>query len=67
MATARQLAPQRDGREDVAGVAEGGEEEAAPFPGPVQTSSASSRTMRMRSSASKAMGEIISVPTPASR
>ena len=65
MSALRQGAAQRDRGEGVAGVAEGGEQEAAPVG--AQTISASSRTMRLRSSGSKAMGEVIRVPTPASR
>jgi hypothetical protein len=65
VAASRQLAAERYCREGMAGVAEGGEEEAPPLP--VQTISASWRTIRFRSSGSNATGEVISVPTPASR
>ena len=64
MAARGQRPPERDGREGVAGVAEGGEEDAQLR---AQTSSATSRTMRRRESASKAIGMTMSVPTPASR
>ena len=79
MAAAGELTPERDGREGVARVAEGGEEETPPagssrlagcarmFSLVAQTSSASSRTRRLRSSASNDIGEMSSVPTPASR
>lgn len=67
MAPPGQLGAQRYGGKYVARVPEGGEEEAAPLWGFAQTSSAISRTIRMRSSASKAIGVIIRVPTPASR
>jgi hypothetical protein len=60
----RQLLAQRYRREGVPRIAEGGEEEAAA--GRAQTSSASSRTCRLRSSGSNDIGETISVPTPAS-
>jgi hypothetical protein len=59
-----QRPPERDRRERVPGVAEGGEKEPAAL---AQTSSARSRTIRLRSSGSNAMGEAMSVPTPASR
>ena len=65
MPARRELAAQRDRREGVARVPEGGEEEAAPLG--AQTISASSRTMRLRSSGSNAIGVVMSVPTPASR
>src|SRR5690606_23029334 len=62
VATGGQRLPERDRREGVAGVAEGGEQEAEPR---AQTSSASSRRIRERDSKSHAIGVIISVPTPA--
>ena len=65
MAAGRQLAAERYCGEGMAGVAEGGEEEAAALPG--QTISASWRTIRLRSSGSNATGAVIRVPTPASR
>jgi hypothetical protein len=65
MAAARELRAERDRREGVAGIAEGGEEEAAPrF---AQSISASSRTMRLPRSGSKATTVTSIVPTPASR
>ena len=57
--------PQRDRRERVPRVAEGGEQEPAPVG--QAAISASSRIIRVRPSASKAIGEHTSVPTPASR
>jgi hypothetical protein len=62
---AGQLASQRDGRKGVSGVAEGGEQDA--LPGAAQSISASSRTVRLRVSASGPITEAISMPTPASR
>ena len=77
MAAAHQRAPERDRGEGMARVPERGEQESPPWPGrglglglgpsDVQTSSASSRIIRLRSSGSKAIAEQISVPTPASR
>ena len=79
MSARGELAPEGDRGEGVPGVAEGGEKQAAAprptasaGPGPTgarvaQTSSASSRIMRRRASASGATGVVISVPTPASR
>lgn len=67
MAAARQLVPQRDGREGVPGVAEGGEQDASPDGLVAQSISASSRTVRFRAAGSAAMTEAIRVPTPASR
>jgi hypothetical protein len=64
--TARKLGAQRDRREGVAGVAEGGEQDATGALLSAQSISASSRTMRRRASGSKAMGETIRLPTPAS-
>ena len=64
MATRGQLPPEGDGRERVPGVAEGGEQDSQPR---AQTSSASSRMIRERDSASNAIGVMIKVPTPASR
>jgi hypothetical protein len=65
MSTPRELGAERDRREGVAGVAECGEQEAAPeF---AQSISASSRTMRVLRSASKARTVTSIVPTPASR
>jgi hypothetical protein len=60
------LAPQGDRWERVNGVAEGGYEEAARA-GPLQTSSASVWTIRLRSSVSNDIGVVMIVPTPASR
>ena len=63
--TARdQLAPQRDRRELLPRIAEGGEQETAR---PGQTNSATVRSTRDRPSAVKSIGLNISVPTPASR
>jgi hypothetical protein len=62
---AGELAAERDRGEGVSGVAEGGEQDAAPRFG--QSISASSRIVRLRCSTSGAIGETISVPTPASR
>ena len=62
MAAPGQLTAQGDCGEGVARVAEGGEQEA-----PAQTSSGSSRMIRLRSSGSIAIGVVIRVPTPASR
>jgi hypothetical protein len=59
-----QLLAERYRREGVTRIAESGEEETAALR---QTSSASSRTCRLRSSGSNDIGETISVPTPASR
>ena len=66
VAAAHQLCAERDRREDMPGGPEGGEEEAPPqrF---AQTSSASSRIIFTRASGSKAIGVVMSVPTPASR
>ena len=66
MAAGGQLAPEGDGGEGVAGVAERGEQE-APRDGALQTSSASVRTIRLRSSVSNDIGVVMIVPTPASR
>ena len=65
MSAPRQLGAERDRREGVAGVAEGGEEKAAPAF--AQSISASSRTMCVLRSASKARMVTSIVPTPASR
>lgn len=65
MAAAGELGAEGDRREGVPGVAEGGEQD-APAPS-AQSISASARTIRLRSSASGAIGETIIVPTPASR
>lgn len=65
-----ELAPQRDRRKGVAGIAEGGKQQAEAGRAALlaaQTSSASSRMIRERPSASNAIGLITSVPTPASR
>jgi hypothetical protein len=69
VAAARELAAEGDRGKGVTGVAEGGEQDAPAggAPVPAQSISASSRTMRLRSSGSKATGETVSVPTPASR
>ncbi len=64
MAARGQRPPEGDGRERVAGVAEGGEQDSQPG---AQTSSASSRMIRERDSASNAIGVTMSVPTPAWR
>jgi hypothetical protein len=61
----RELGAERDRREGVAGVAEGGEQEAARAL--AQSISASSRTMPVRRSTSGEMTLTIIVPTPASR
>jgi hypothetical protein len=66
VSTARELGAQRDRREGVPGVAEGGEEDATAAPLRAQSISASSRTMRRRASGSNAIGETMRVPTPAS-
>jgi hypothetical protein len=55
---------ERDRREGVSRVAEGGDQEAAPG---AQTISAISRIIRLRPSGSKTVGVATSVPTPASR
>jgi hypothetical protein len=65
VAAARQLGAERDRREGVSGIAEGGEQEAAAAF--AQSISASSRTMRVRCSASCETTLTIIVPTPASR
>ena len=65
MAAAGELASERDGGKGVARVAEGGEEEAPALL--AQSSSGSSRMIRLRSSGSTAIGVVMSVPTPASR
>jgi hypothetical protein len=65
MAAARELGSERDCGKGVSGVAEGGEQEAAPAL--VQSISASSRIMRVRSSTSCETTLTIIVPTPASR
>jgi hypothetical protein len=65
MSAARQLGTERDCRESVAWVAKGGEKDAAGSAA-AQSISASSRTMRLRASGSKAIGEMIRLPTPAS-
>jgi hypothetical protein len=64
--TASELGTQRDRGKGMAGVAEGSEQDAARARLAAQSISASSRTMRLRASGSKAIGETISVPTPAS-
>jgi hypothetical protein len=66
VSAARELGAERDGGKGVAGVAERGEQDAAVARLLAQSISASSRTMRLRASGSKAMGETIRVPTPAS-
>ena len=58
---------ERDRREGVPGIAEGGDQEAATPPGNRQTISAISRIIRLRPSGSKTVGVATSVPTPASR
>ncbi len=65
MPAAGELRAERDRGKGVPGVAEGGEQEAAPAL--AQSISASSRIMRVRCSTSKEMGLTIIVPTPASR
>ena len=65
MPAAGELPAERDRREGVSGVADGGEQDAAPRSR--QSISASSRIVRLRCSMSGAIGETISVPTPASR
>ncbi len=65
--TARdQLPPERDRREGVPGLAEGGEQKAAPVRF-AQSDSASARTISVRPSGVVATGLAITVPTPASR
>ena len=66
MPASDQLAPQRDHRERMARLAEGGEQEAPAFARGAQTSSASVRIITARSSPVAASGVTISVPTPAS-
>jgi hypothetical protein len=65
VAAADELGAEGDRRKSVPRVAESGEQD-APAPS-AQSISASSRTIRLRSSAAAAIGEAISVPTPASR
>ncbi len=65
MPAPRELGAQRERREGVSGVAEGGEQEAAAAF--AQSISASSRTMRVRCSTSGETTLTIIVPTPASR
>jgi hypothetical protein len=65
MSAPRELGAERDRRESVAGVAEGGEQKAAPkF---AQSISASSRIMRVPRSGSNARTVTSIDPTPASR
>jgi hypothetical protein len=64
---ARQLGAERDRGKGVAGVAERGEQDASNARVPAQSISASSRTTRLRAAGSKAIGETIRLPTPASR
>ena len=66
MAAGGELAAQADDRKGVPRVSEGPEEEATAA-SLAQSIPASSRTIRLRSSASNAMGVTINVPTPASR
>jgi hypothetical protein len=66
VSAASQLGAERDRGEGMAGVAEGGEQDAARARLVAQSISASSRTMCFRASGSNAMVETISVPTPAS-
>jgi hypothetical protein len=63
MAAPGELSPQRDRGKGVPRIAEGGEQD-APRP---QSSSASARMVRRRTSGSGAITDAISVPTPASR
>ena len=65
MTAACKLGAERDRGEGVSGIAEGGEQEAAPAF--AQSISASSRTVRVRCSTSCEMTLTIIVPTPASR
>ena len=65
MSAAGELAAERNGRKGVPGVPERGEQDAPAVP--AQSISASSRTVRLRTSPSGAITEAISVPTPASR
>jgi len=77
VAAAGQLAAERDRWEGVPGVAEGGEEDPTAASSRLgrlradsvfaQSISASWRIVRLRCSMSGAIGEMISVPTPASR
>jgi hypothetical protein len=62
---ARQLGAERNRGEGVTGVAKRSEQDAAAR-ARAQSISASSRIVALRASASRAMGETISVPTPAS-
>ena len=63
MAAPGQLAPERDGREGVTRIPEGGEQQ----PAGAQSISASVRIVRLRPSVSNAIADTIRVPTPASR
>lgn len=65
MAASGQLSAQGYGGEGVARVPECGQQD-APARAPAQSISAMSRTICLRSSASKATGVTVSVPTPAS-
>jgi hypothetical protein len=78
MAARGQLAAERNGREGMTGVAERGDEDppcASSRLGRLrpdslavrQSISASSRIVRLRCSGSNAIGDTISVPTPAAR
>ena len=67
MPAAGQLAPQRNGREGVPGIAERGEQDALWIGAQAQSISASSRIVRFLATGSGAITEAISVPTPASR
>ena len=67
MPARRELAPERDHREGVTGLAEGGEQEPAAFRiRRLQTSSASVRSVPARCSEASPVGETTRVPTPAS-
>jgi hypothetical protein len=67
VAAAGELGAERDCGKGVARIAEGGKQDASRARLSAQSISASSRTMLRRASGSNAMGETISVPTPASR
>jgi hypothetical protein len=64
VASLDQRPAERDGREGMPGIAEGGKQKAPRRL--CQTISARSRIMRLRASGSNAIGVQISVPTPAS-
>ena len=67
MAARHERPAQGDGREGMARIPEGGEEDPPPGGLPAQFSSATVRSMSARASAVWAIGVTISVPTPAER